>query len=73
MYTKATLALVASALAGLGNSAAVELDTRAVTCSNDLLYRLMMALPAYGAPFCKAAVNMPPKTPTATITVAPTV
>lgn len=73
MHTKATLALVASALAGLGNSAAVELDTRAVTCANDLLYRLMLALPAYGAPFCKAAVNISPKTPTATITVAPTV
>lgn len=73
MQTKTTLALVGSVLAGLGNSAAVGVDTRAVTCSNDILYQLMLALPAYAAPFCKAAVNMSPKTSTATITVAPTV
>lgn len=73
MHTKASLAIAASIMAGLANSAAIELDQRAVTCSTDVLARLMAALPAYAAPFCKAAVNIPPKTPTATITVAPTV
>lgn len=73
MHTKASLALAASLMAGLANSAAVAVDPRAVTCSLDVLARLMAALPAYAAPFCKAAVNLPPKTPTATITVAPTV
>lgn len=71
MHTKASLAFAASVMAGLANSAAV--DPRAVTCSTDLLSRLMAALPSYAAPFCKAAVNISPKTPTATITVAPTV
>lgn len=73
MHTKASLALAATILAGLTNSAAVTVDSRAVSCSSDVLARLMEALPAYAAPFCKAAVNVPPKTPTATITVAPTV
>lgn len=71
MYPGTPFVLAAAFL--LEQASAGVLQDRDTTCSKNVLAELMVALPAYAAPFCKDAVNVVAKTPINTITVAPTV
>lgn len=74
MHSTMRLAVAVSSLLGISN-AAVVLDERATTntaCTSNALAKLMVALPAYAAPFCSSAVKVVANTPTVTQTITPT-